>query len=688
VPAAREDLQWVNLNDFSAGIVDPLYSKGNPAFGPLGSARDAQGCLPSPTGGLRPGWRLMAERVDTNALNNWTSGYRPTDYPRTWQVASGILSPVESHTVTPFLASASPTVTIAIGATTATFASGATANFVVGDGIQFVDSGGTAQELRTLASKTATTLTWSGPLTLAYAAGVTTVRSVGAASSSEVQMDTPDVVAVMFMDYFAGSNDGKYTPVIQFNVYDMSQSPIWTASDASVANVAVTGTDWRKVGGAIAVGQSGTITSGVSPATVWAAKAEDLRNFISAVCFVDAVSVQFDHTWPTPLAYSTGAFAPNLHLSWRALTYHDNRTVGVPRRPVGSPYVLTTAGSKQAAYQGNMNIEFTGQYIGVAPRYSMYANYPTTPLLSVTDGSGFQVLDAQANPATALVSINGQALLIVCNNVGGYMVRGSIEKPQLVKLAGMPPSRGRVSVPVVTPAGVVYGTRDGVFAVGEDGSSQLLSPNLPPEFWVPVDAPPNFNRLDAVGKFNYCHPYLLAPNNYLMIAEAGSWWKLSSDPTKAPYSMYEVSSVGQVYAFPQYRTQTETTVFRRFDPNLRMVGNSLNSSYTWRSNGIKELTPDARAINVRAIEITGSGFGTVTVQINASGTIVGSKTFTFNSATPATIRSYINTSNKIPVGLTATTIDILVFGDGSANPVPNVDEVKVGINRGASSVST
>jgi hypothetical protein len=74
--SSSNTVQWVRINDFSAGIVKPGRG-GVGGFAPPGSAFDAEGCVSSTSGALVPGWNIVDEISHAPYGDNWTIDYRP-----------------------------------------------------------------------------------------------------------------------------------------------------------------------------------------------------------------------------------------------------------------------------------------------------------------------------------------------------------------------------------------------------------------------------------------------------------------------------------------------------------------------------------------------------------------------------------------------------------------------------------
>jgi hypothetical protein len=180
------------------------------------------------------------------------------------------------------------------------------------------------------------------------------------------------------------------------------------------------------------------------------------------------------------------------------------------------------------------------------------------------------------------------------------------------------------------------------------------------------------------GTFSYAPPLVVAPNNFMYNTETNSWWRIHPTPTQDAtngkiFAHWQTSTSGRFYGIPAYISDTQTTVWSRFDPNLGA------SEYVWRSQPLARTRN--RTLNMREINLVAQGSGVVTVDIIGVGGVLVSKDFLVGSVDRPIIQF-------VPIKVQAQDVEIRItsVGDDASTNAPVVHRIAIGYNT-ASSVS-
>lgn len=626
---AREDLRWVVIEDFSPGVVSPngypYETSVDRAPGPKGSAIDAYGCIATPTGDLGPGPLLIEWITETPNFNedDWDDAdVRPQPYSKQYITASTILSP-----------------------------------------------------------------SW-------------TVRD---RTSSDVDFNTPDCLFIAYSVYHddAGTPAGNYYHFEGYRMYRMGRG----GSDAewisyilnNKATSPTTGADLQHHSATLTKGYGYEIDNSSPPATP-----DDWRDFGDAnglVPYVIYGSRRVNDVsqlglkkpsilcWPRPSEYVLGVNNDpdddTRFWSGHAMTVHDGRLVVVngsgdieftEERGMGAGF---GAGSAVTIQHGNTHLVYSDIY-----KYGFDD--------SSTDYPGFIPLSANATLGPAIIqSLNDEALLVIMMSGGGYLLRGTIEDPQITYLPGLPTVGYANNIGAYTPHGFFFGTRDGMWLWNEGSTATYVSQSLPGWFWKGSDDDIDQGAYDpraSKGKFNYAHPYVLCPGNYIFDSRYGSFWRFAT--SRQPdggdqYYSYEISASGRAYAIYRYIDRTSTGDNQMWDVwDFTRPENRLNAKWFWYGTDFEEISfTEARQVVAREIEITCSGYGTVDVTVDAGDSSVSDQ-LTVASNYPQTFRITLAASTKDATGAADAVAGVrMAFeatGDGNG-PLPTVHRgVKLG----------
>lgn len=354
------------------------------------------------------------------------------------------------------------------------------------------------------------------------------------------------------------------------------------------------------------------------------------------------------------------------------------------------PFGQTLAWSQYVQYTDRLH---NGYRTGVAPFTD--TNY-------FTFGTGTELI-------TWFCSLNANSLMVMTRSDGAYLIRGSLDEPQVTHLAGVPGCTGPFSHPVAGPGGVFYTTRDGAFMLDETGRVQNLAENLasgvfdpaailPPLFAAAFDLPQErmSSHLPPYAPHGRCafrYPYLIAPNGWMYHIEKGSWWQLPAptglDTSGPAFSTYNVDGDGKVYALPWYRNDTYFSRYTLFDPSTPLSG---DDTVSWQA--MTHILPDAmpphRGEQVREIELVMSGTGQIVVSIaNPNGFVQA--IYNIEDSDPVRVRQDAALQSAIPAGIgtipgnQGTYVSIVASGAiGGTSPLPALHELTLFVSSSTS----
>lgn len=178
-----------------------------------------------------------------------------------------------------------------------------------------------------------------------------------------------------------------------------------------------------------------------------------------------------------------------------------------------------------------------------------------------------------------MASLTSDELLLLAHQGGALLIRGDINNPTVVQLPFVESTHGVATHPAITPLGVVYGSRSGVFAWSGGDTSNRLSRQLDGMFWD--HATGNETYENTRGRLCWWHPYVCVPGGFLFDSDTEAWWRLVDPSTNSsvPYNVF-VTDPGSstLYAFPYKLTATQNTVYDTYSPSV------LSGSYSWRSH--------------------------------------------------------------------------------------------------------
>ncbi len=233
----------------------------------------------------------------------------------------------------------------------------------------------------------------------------------------------------------------------------------------------------------------------------------------------------------------------------------------------------------------------------------------------------------------------------------------------------------------MTPIGLVYGTRNGVFAWEGGETSQHISPQLDGFFW---NHAPGVQYDGHRGRFNFWHPWVMAPSGFMFDTRHNGWWRLDNPTGHNAYNVYAISENNRLYAFPYQHTAVDTTLWNEASPDV------FANSWSWKSQPLvesrevafklRDFTILATSTDVNStITVTVTGFDAdgVEVTIPAETIALGAaldrpqmvhRDLGAQAAALSYIQVRIQGGNT--GGLSAPKLHSISFGTLDTNPVP------------------
>jgi len=373
----------------------------------------------------------------------------------------------------------------------------------------------------------------------------------------------------------------------------------------------------------------------------------------------------------------------------------------------GSPIIQSVVHQGRLVFTvQSRNGEATAQGIGALARIAPGDNicfYPANDLYSEPTTNVYRFMPENPGPIGVLASMNANELIGIKHQGGGGLLRGDVSAPQFISLPGLPSIQGATNIPVVTPMGLVFGTRDGVYVWQGSEGAESISTQLDGWFWQPEGTPGLedgflYESYPHRGKFNVSGHFVYAPNNWIFDQRTGGWFRLS--PTTqvveaedeegeditylTGYRNYEVSTTGRVYAVKPIVTEDDLIVAHVYDRDIPAP------IFRWRSQPIARTI--ARRTDVREVVAVLQGLGEVDVSV--IGIDGQTDTVTFEVASPDRPRIYrkqINVlSQDIEVQIESRTDEPIVYTDDGVPiamenfPAPSVYRVSLGVQPGPS----
>jgi hypothetical protein len=296
---------------------------------------------------------------------------------------------------------------------------------------------------------------------------------------------------------------------------------------------------------------------------------------------------------------------------WPDATGAGVNTVGnMPYLSQSAQFLVPHQGRLVASFQFNWGVfAYSVPNVAVPLDAIGYNNTPGKIDDAIGAYTQYAPMNEEAAGVGAVASLPANSLFFVKHTGGGYLVSGDLDNPDIVRLPFVHSTGGVLSHGAHTPLGFCYLGRNGLYVYPGGDRTEHLSPQLSSlvspsgtrtEWWDPRTVPFVERYAGAIGRLAWFDPFIICPNDWAFDTRTKSWWKLEANSSlQPPQAFFDTSpDDGSLFAFP-YRQDTSTfggTVFRRYRRNSQRV------HYQWTSQAIPQMTQ--RVVNVCELELT------------------------------------------------------------------------------------
>jgi hypothetical protein len=220
--------------------------------------------------------------------------------------------------------------------------------------------------------------------------------------------------------------------------------------------------------------------------------------------------------------------------------------------------------------------------------------------------------DDQTARIGAIGVVAADQLLIVKARDGGVVISGSINNPSIRRMPYVESTHGVVCQGAMTPVGLVYGSKTGIFAWSGGDTAVKLSPQIDGFFWNHAQNTTDDIYMANRGRMAYWNEYVMVPNNYLFNTRISSWWRLSG-VSGVPYNVYDIDRQDRLFAFPYKLTPTQNVLYQIYDQAL------MAQSYSWQSHPLVETRGRKTSFQEIRMVVTHKGVGAATITVTLTG---------------------------------------------------------------------
>jgi hypothetical protein len=331
----------------------------------------------------------------------------------------------------------------------------------------------------------------------------------------------------------------------------------------------------------------------------------------------------------------------------------------------GAPFNASVMGPP-LSHQGRI-VLFTDNFFGTGLKRPNDFFFMTVPQGVAAESSTASVVTQDSLTGIGVAaSISASDLLVITHTKGAALIQGDVVNPTVRRMPGVVSTDGAMTIGVQTPAGFVYGVnRGGIYAwVGE--SSQLLSPQLPDDFWVVGNGNGIINHM---GRFELWNDWVMCPNNWVYDIALGSWWRIEDPSVFAAYEWQQNPYNGYVYGNAPVWTDGGSTMSGYIRGFNRNVG---AHSWSWQSQPLARTRN--RVVEVRDVDLACQGAGTVAVTFTARDGTTATNTYTLSGST--TLTQYLRAT--FAVQGTDVKVKMVATGTGGAGVAPVVHSLHIG----------
>jgi hypothetical protein len=436
--------------------------------------------------------------------------------------------------------------------------------------------------------------------------------------SSVLDDDNPEVVTMQTFGYTTSGTSWSYLLVRRWKMWKGAGT---LTSDVSFAKSTTEASQSTIAGGNLtpargsAAGEESLI-NGVRKGFAWVAhphiradSVDPATNFqTGAIPAADQALTDYDTkyaiagAWPTITKHSQFGWFPNFDAPFTVPPSIPGFLDGSANNRFRGAYLCTTHQGRVVAVE-----RYPSQYEG-SSEFVWKDRVCSTGLLRMSDdGGGGEFVEENTSLTGMIASLSADELLVVKHNGGGYLLRGSVPSPTVVKLPFIESTYGVVSSPAATGIGLVYGTRNGVFVWEGGETSKCLSPQLDGFFWQHQTTN---NYEGHQGRFAWWYPWVMVPNGFMYDTNTQSWWRLDNPAGHLAYNVFAVSEKGKLFAFP-YKIDADNSLMW----NTAQWG-TFTDQWSWKSQPLIETRDNAWKIRDIQILATAADVGsTITVTL-------------------------------------------------------------------------
>lgn len=218
--------------------------------------------------------------------------------------------------------------------------------------------------------------------------------------------------------------------------------------------------------------------------------------------------------------------------------------------------------------------------------------------------------ERSSNGFGAVSSMNANELVLFRHEGGALVIRGDLGFPQIQQLPMVEGTFGVECVPVVTPLGVVYLSKNGVFAWNGGEGAQKLSLQIDGDL---TDYTPTKPHMGSRGRLGWWSPWVLLPNNWMYDTRTNAWWRLDNTADHTVYNCYGVDANNRMYAFRYKTTVADNKAWDTYDQT------TLASDWSWQSLPLIEQRDRWQSIAAVELVTERATGGTPTVVVTITG---------------------------------------------------------------------
>lgn len=263
-------------------------------------------------------------------------------------------------------------------------------------------------------------------------------------------------------------------------------------------------------------------------------------------------------------------------------------------------------------------------------------------------GLYYKVIFGHENPNgyADMHSLTADELLAFKTKGGALLWRGDLDDPTVHTLPNVMSPGFAMSKGTPSPIGYAYCVQgSGLWVWGGGDVSEHLSPQMPANFWRPVDDEAGYYWKDT----NLCswNEWIILPNGYLYDTTTRAFWRYA----RHRFYFHDTSWDHRwMYATLSRFDHEDRFVAYRWDKLQRA------RSFRWTSNVMPASI--SRKINVREGVVVASGTGTVTVRIITGDGNQQERTYEVNTTMPAVV-------GRLPFSIKGTHIQVQLDSVGA-----------------------